>query len=470
MAVDQVKEMKASRSYGLMVLVLTSAGSFLVHLSGGIMPLAMPSIMREFPAETAAFGTTPTIVWTLIAYMITFAAVLVPAAKLADRYGHRFFFSLGLLTFTAFGILSGAAWSIASLLLFRFLQGIGGGMVFVVSMQMLGKVFPSEEPASAIVLGVWRGFVVGASVLAPAVGGPLTVWLGWRWVSWALVPFSAAVWAAALIWLKKEGKTRRSQSFDWIGSALTVASFSLLTIAMAGTRIFGTTSPNTLLLYGAFLATSIVLLLVERRVRAPVLELSLFENLPYMAASIATWIVCVGMFAVMMFVPFFLLYIQSYPVVPASLAILPAAIAAIVFSYVGGYLTNKWGLVIPSVLGFILVAAGFLLLTNLSAQTPYSQILVALVLTGMGMSLPLAPTTVAAFRAVSEDQMADASGLLNTFHNLGRPTGVGVLGSFLIVSSASSYNSVFFSAAVVCLFGAVASLGMRIKQGATARA
>jgi predicted MFS family arabinose efflux permease len=89
------------------------------------------------------------------------------------------------------------------------------------------------------------------------------------------------------------------------------------------------------------LATSIVLLLVERRVRAPVLELSLFGNLPYMAASIATWIVCVGMFAVMMFVPFFLLYIQNYPVVPASLAILPAAISAIVFSYVGGYLTNR---------------------------------------------------------------------------------------------------------------------------------
>jgi predicted MFS family arabinose efflux permease len=95
---------------------------------------------------------------------------------------------------------------------------------------------------------------------------------------------------------------------------------------------------------------------------------------------------------------------------------------------------------------------------------------VALVLTGMGMSLPLAPTTVAAFRAVSEDQMADASGLLNTFHNLGRPTGVGVLGSFLIVTSASSYNSIFFWAAVVCLFGAVACLGMRIKQRATPRA
>ncbi|MBN9563229.1 MAG: MFS transporter [Alphaproteobacteria bacterium] len=464
MAVGQVQEINASRSNGLMVLGLTSAGSFLVHLSGGIMPLAVPSIMREFPAETAALGTTPTIVWTLIAYMITFAAVLVPAAKLADVYGHKLFFSLGLVIFTAFGILSGAAWSIASLLLFRFLQGIGGGMVFVVSMQLLGNVYPSDTPESATALGVWRGFVVGASVLAPAVGGPLTVWLGWRWVSWALVPIAAVVWILSLMWLKKEEQTTRSQPFDWTGSVLTVASFSLLAVAMAGTRIFGATSTNTLLLYGGFVVISILLVLVERTVRAPVLNLSLFRNLPYMAASVATWIVCVGMCAVMMFVLFFMLYIQKYQIIPASIAVIPASITAIVFSYVGGYLTNKWGLVIPSVLGFLLVAAGFLLLTNLSPQTPYSQILAALVLTGIGMSLPLAPTTVAAIRAVSKGQIADASGLLNTFHNLGRPTGVGVLGSFLVVTSVSSYNSIFLWAAIVSLIGAVASFGMRIKQ------
>ena len=464
MAVGQVKEINASRSNGLMVLGLTSAGSFLVHLSGGIMPLAVPSIMHEFPAETAALGTTPTIVWTLIAYMITFAAVLVPAAKLADVYGHKLFFSLGLVIFTAFGILSGAAWSIASLLLFRFLQGIGGGMVFVVSMQLLGNVYPSDTPESATALGVWRGFVVGASVLAPAVGGPLTVWLGWRWVSWALVPIAIVVWLLSLIWLEKEEQKTRSQPFDWTGSVLAVASFSLLAVAMAGTRIFGATSTNTLLLYGSFVVISILLVLVERRVRAPVLNLSLFGNLPYMAASVATWIVCVGMFAVMMFIPFFMLYIQKYQIIPASVAVIPASITAIVFSYVGGYLTNKWGLVIPSVLGFLLVTAGFLLLTNLSSETPYSQILAALVLTGAGMSLPLAPTTVAAIRAVSKGQIADASGLLNTFHNLGRPTGVGVLGSFLVVTSVSSYNSIFLWAAIVSLIGAVASFGMRIKQ------
>lgn len=462
--------MKASSSNGLMVLALTAAGSFLVHLSGGIMPLAVPAIMHKFPAETAALGTTPTIVWTLIAYMITFAAVLVPAAKLADRYGHRFLFSLGLLVFTAFGILSGAAWSIATLLLFRLIQGIGGGMVFVVSMQMLGNTFPGDEPRSEIMLGVWRGFVVGASVLAPAVGGPLTVWLGWRWVSWALVPFSALVWLAALLWLKRDVEVERSPRFDWLGSVLTVASFSLLAVAMAGTRIFGMTSEETLLLYGAFVAVSIVLFLVEKRVHAPVLDLSLFRNLPYMAASVATWIVCVGMFSVMMFIPFFMLYIQKHQLIAASVAILPAALGAVVFSYVGGHLTKRWGLVGPSVLGFLLVAVGFLLLINLSAETSYWQILAALVLTGAGMGLPLAPTTVAAFGAVSKGQTADASGLFNTFHNMGRPTGVGVLGSFLIVTSASSYNAIFLGAAAVSLFGAMASLGMRTKQSRSAPA
>jgi predicted MFS family arabinose efflux permease len=266
------------------------------------------------------------------------------------------------------------------------------------------------------------------------------------------------------VWLKKDDKQTRGQPFDWVGSILTVASFSSLAVAMAGTRIFGVTSENTLLLYGAFLAISIALFLVERKKRAPVLDLSLFSNLPYMAASVATWIVCVGMFAVMMFVPFFLLFVQKYPIIPASASVLPAAISAIVFSYVGGYLTEKWGFVIPSVLGFLIVAAGFLLLTNLSPQTPYMQILPALILTGAGMSLPLAPTTVAAFRAVSKDQIADASGLLNTFHNLGRPTGVGILGSFLVVGSVSSYNSMFLWAAIISLAGAVASLGMRIKQ------
>ena len=454
--------MKA-RSNRAALLGLTSAGSALVHLSGGIMPLALPSIMRAFPADTAALGTVPTIVWTLIAYMITFAAVLVPAAKLADIYGHKFFFSLGLVIFTVFAILSGSAWSIDSLLLFRFLQGIGGGIVFVVSMQLLGDVFPSDSPQSATALGVWRGFVVGAAVLAPAVGGPLTVWLGWRWVSWGLVPVSILIWLLGLIWLKQDERTSRPPSFDWAGAALTVASFSLLAIAIAGTRIFGATSPNTLFLYGGFAAISILLVLVEVRTRAPVLNLSLFRNLPYMAASIATWIVCVGMFAVMMFIPFFMLYIQKYQVIQASIAVIPAALTAIAFSYVGGYLANKWGMVIPAVLGFLLVAVGFLLLTRLSPETSYMQILGALVLTGVGMSLPLAPTTVAAFRALSKDQTTDAAGILNAFHNMGRPTGVGVLGSILVVGSVESYNTMFLWAAMIAVIGAIVSLGMRVR-------
>ncbi len=449
-----------SSSYPLVALALTSLGSFLVHLSGGIMPLALPAIMREFPAETAWLGTTPTIVWVLIAYMITFAAALVPAAKLADRYGHKLIFSLGLLIFTVVGILSGAAWSIASLLVFRFLQGIGGGIMFVVSMQILGHILPSDKPESAIPLGVWRGFVVGASVLAPTIGGPLTVWLGWRWVSWALVPLSAIGLVLAWLWLK-EVKVERSGSFDWAGSALTITSFSLLAIAMAGTRIFGLTSWSTLLLYAAFVASTAVLVLLERRTQAPVLDLSLFRNLPYMAASVATWIVCVGMFTIMMFVPFFLLFIQKYPIIPASAAVLPASITAIVFSYVGGYLTKKLGPALPSVIGFLVVSAGFLLLTNLTPATSYLQVLLALILTGIGMSMPLAPTTVAALRAVPSTKIADASGVFNTFHNLGRPTGVGVLGSFLVVTSVSSYNAIFLLAAVVSIIAAIASLGMR---------
>jgi len=416
--------------------------------------------MREFPAETAWLGTTPTIVWVLIAYMISFAAVLVPSAKLADRYGHKLLFWLGLLIFTAFGLLSGAAWNIVSLLLFRFLQGVGGGIVFVVSMQILGGVYPGDKPESAIPLGVWRGFVVGASVLAPTVGGPLTVWLGWRWVAWALVPISAIALLLSWIWLR-ETKAQRNQPFDWPGSALTITSFSLLAIAMAGTRIFGLTSENTLLLYTGFMVSLLVLVPAERRSPAPALDLSLFRNLPYMAASVATWIVCVGMFTIMMFVPFFLLFIQKYPIIPASVAVLPASITAIASSYAGGYLTKKLGPALPSVTGFLVVSAGFFLLTNLSPATSYLQILLALILTGIGMSLPLAPTTVAALRAVPSTKMADASGVFNTFHNLGRPTGVGVLGSFLVVTSVSSYNAIFLLAAVVSVIAAIASLGMR---------
>lgn len=423
------------------------------------MPLALPGMLQEFKAQAAVLGTTPTIVWSIIAYMIPFAAVLVPAARLADLYGHRKLFLAGLAIYTIFTLASGLAWDVYSLLAFRLVQGVGGGIVFVVSMQMLGLLFPGGEASSAISLGIWRGVVVGASVLSPSVGGPLTVLLGWRSVSWAMAPFGVLNLLLAWLILRETRGLPAVKKVDWVGALSWVMGCSFIVLGMALTRISGATAYT----YGSYAAGFVLLLLlptIEEKHTERMVPLELFANRTYLASSFATMIVCVGMFTIMMFVPFFMLFILKYSLIQASLAVVPASIAAIGFSYISGWLVPRLGNAVTSSTGFLVVAAGLFMLSRLSPSTNYAYIFIALLLTGIGMSLPLAPTTVAALNAVPANRVADASGIFNTFHNFGRPIGVGLIGGILVISAVESYNAIFLLATLVSIVAAIVSLAL----------
>jgi len=181
----------------------------------------------------------------------------------------------------------------------------------------------------------------------------------------------------------------------------------------------------------------------------------------FVLANLGTLIICVGMFSAMFFVPLFLQFQQHLDPLQAAAATLPISVTALIFGLFGGWLADRLGPAIPSVIGFALLAVGFTMLAQLQSTTPYAYTFIALVLAGIGMSLPLAPTAVAAVSPpVPQENQGEAAGIFNLAHNLGRPLALATFGVVLDVSTAGSFDTIFWLSAATAVVGALSALGL----------
>lgn len=459
-------------------LGLGALAIFLSSVSASIVTLALGSMLKTFHASSSD------LTWLSIAYLVPYAAVLPAAGKLADVYGERAVLVWSFVLYGAGTLLAAGARDVPSLIALRAVSGLGGAGLTI----SLGWVARSwAGPRQGVAVGLWRALLLAGTVGGPALGGVMTASIGWRSVLWAPAPLALVGLVLALVYVPRSVATARTsepRAFDWSGAVATAVGLTalLVVLGMSGLVMGPTASAGptghgaalgaaTYALWALYALVAGAMLVAWRSLQNhpnPVVNVNLLTSRRFAFASLATLLVCVGMFSAMFFAPLFLEYRQHLGILAAAAMTVPMAVIALVIGILGGWITDRWGVVAPSVTGFVVLALAFVLMARFQPGTPAWLTWMALALAGLGMGLPLAPSTVAAFAATPQGSEGEAAGLFNLAHNLGRPLGLATLGVGLVPAVTATFSHAFALSAVAAALGALASLGMAGGRGSQA--
>jgi EmrB/QacA subfamily drug resistance transporter len=413
-----------------LILAICCTSLFIVGLDATVVNIALPSIRRDLRASVAQLQ------WTIDAYTLTLAALLMLAGSTADRLGRVRVFQVGLALFTAGSLLCSVAPSVQLLVAARVVQATGGSMLNPVAMSIIRNTFTDgRERAQAI--GIW-GAVLGISMgLGPVLGGLLVELVDWRAIFWINIPVGLA--AIALTWrYVPESKAQRARRVDPLGQLLVIVVLLSLTYGIIDAPRAGWTSAGTVGLFALALAALGALIRIELRRIDPLIDVRFFRSAPFSGATA----IAVATFAA--FGGFLLLntlYLQDarhLSPLHAGLYVLPMAVMQFVFGPVSGRAVGRFGTRPSLLLGGAGMLAGALLLLDLQPTTPVAQLMAGYVLFGFGMGTVNPPITNTAVSGMPADQAGVAAAVASTSRQLGSALGVAVLGAVAVPAASGS--------------------------------
>lgn len=422
--------MSARRRWVVTAGVLT--GTFLAALEATVVSTAMPTVI-------ASLGGLSHYSWVFSAYLIT-ATVTVPVwGKLSDLYGRRLLYQMGIAVFLLGSVLSGLSTSMAQLIAFRALQGLGAGALVPLGLTIIGDIYTLSERAriQALFSGVW-GL---ASVVGPVVGGFITDQLSWRWVFYLNVPFGLA--ASLILGLAlKEPRRHERPTIDYAGAATLMIAITLLMLALVegGTSLKTLTAPRHLALFAGAAALTILFVWIERRAADPVVPFKLFGNRVVVVTVTTGFLAGVAMFGAITFVPLFAQGALGATATEAGSLLTPLMLSWVLLSIVGGRLLLKIGYRPTSIAGFILLTLGMALLSLFQRTTPRFWLYVDLVMIGAGLGLTMLTLLIAVQQSVPRGQLGIATSLTQFSRSIGGAVGVAVMGTVLSAGLAAHLN------------------------------
>ncbi|MDX6665875.1 MAG: hypothetical protein QOG68_2081 [Solirubrobacteraceae bacterium] len=411
-------------------LAIVSIALFMTTLDNLVVSNALPSIRAGLGASVEALQ------WTVNAYTLTFAVLLLTGAALGDRFGRRRMFVIGLSVFTGASALAALAPSIGALVAARAVQGAGAAMVLPLTLTLLSEAIAPERRGLA--LGIWSGVSGLGVALGPLVGGAVTEGISWQWIFWLNVPVGAILLPLAVRRLKEShGPDSR---LDLPGLAL--AGFGLLGVVFGIVRgpALGWTSTTVLvsIVTGAVLLAGF--LAWERRAPAPMLPLRLFRSRAFAATNVVSLAMFFGVFGSIFFLAQFFQVAQGYSPLKAGLATLPWTGMPMFVAPLAGVLSDRIGSRPLMTLGLVLQAVAVAWAAAISTPgLAYTELIVPLILGGTGMALVFAPAANAVLGSVRPEEAGKASGATNAIREIGGVLGVAVLAS--VFSSHGSYAS-----------------------------
>ena len=393
-----------------------------------IVNVALPSIAADLHAPVAGLQ------WSIDAYTLVIACLLVLSGSLADRFGRKRVFRTGLALFTSSSLLCGLAPGIGWLIGFRALQAVGGSMLNPVAMAIIVSVFP-DPPERAWAVGVW-GSAIGLTVAAgPVLGGVLVGALDWRSVFWVNVPIGVAAIALAQRFVP-ESRAARARAYDPAGQLLVVVLFaSVIWATIEGPRR-GWGSPTIVGLYALAILAGAALVLVESRRPEPLIDLRFFRSPPFSGANVIALAVSASLGGFLFLNTLYLQDVRGLSPLHAGLMIIPLAVGQGVAAQVSGRIVGARGPRLPLALGGALLALGAFLLVPLSATTPTATLLVTYAVFGLGAGLVTPPITTTAVSGLPRDQAGVAGALASSGRQFGIAVGVAVTGSLVAGSGA----------------------------------
>jgi EmrB/QacA subfamily drug resistance transporter len=387
------------------VLAATVAGSGLAFLDATTVNVALPALGRELGASVAGLQ------WTINAYTLTLASLILLAGSLADRFGRRRIFQLGVIWFTAASLLCGLAPNIETLIAARALQGVGGALLTPASLAILQASFVPEDRARAV--GAWSGLSGLAAAAGPLVGGWLIDALSWRWIYFTNVPVALVAFGIAARHVPESRNLDAVKGFDVAGAVLVAAGLASLTWALIEG---GESGASTAVVISGLsgLAALAAFLVVEARSTHPMLPLSIFASRQFSAVNIVTLAVYGGMSSMFFLLVIHLQQVLGYSALAAGAAILPVTVLMLALSARAGALAERIGPRLPMTLGPLVMAGGLLLLLRVDADAGYiGAVLPAVAVFGLGLSATVAPLTATVMAAVDQRHTGLASGVNN---------------------------------------------------------
>ena len=398
-----------------LVLALVSVASFMVFLDAMVVTTALSTIRRDLNASIEALE------WTVNAYNLIFAVLLLTGAALGDRLGRRRMFAAGLaLASAACALAGGAGWLVAA----RALQGAGAALIVPLAMTLLSAAFPPEQRARA--LGIFSSVSGLALIAGPAVGGAITEGFAWQWIFWINIPIG--LMAIPLVLSRIPESTGSSAPLDIGGIALAAGAALGVVWGLMRSNNAGWTSLEVV----AALVTGIVLAVAfvawEMRARAPMMPMRLFRSRAFSSGIVASFLFYASMYGVLFFLPQFLQVAQGHGPFGTGLRLLTWTATLFVFAPIGGALVNRVGERPLVVGGVFLQAIGFAWIATIAApDLAYGKIVLPLILAGTGVSMAMPAAQNAILGAVAANEVGKASGTFNMLRFLGAVFGIAVL-------------------------------------------
>jgi EmrB/QacA subfamily drug resistance transporter len=399
---------------------ITSTALFMATLDNLVVTTALPVIRTDLHSGLSGLE------WTVNAYTLTFAVLLLTGAALGDRFGRRRVFTIGVSIFTLASAAAALSPTIGALDAARAVQGLGGAILMPLTLTILAAAVPAERRGLA--LGAWGGISGLAVALGPLFGGAIVSGLSWHWIFWLNVPIGLAL--VPLAWTRLEETYGAATKLDLPGLALSgVGLFGIVWGLVRGNSI-GWSSPE---IVGAMFAGSILVAAFvawELRTASPMLPMRLFRNRTFALANVSSLFMFFGMFGSIFLLAQFFQTVQGYTPFQSGLRILPWTAMPILVSPIAGALSDKVGGQKLMGLGLLLQASGLAWIAYVTeATSAYSSLVIPFILSGAGMALFFAPVANVVLASVATAEEGVASGVQNAIRELGGVFGVAVLAS-----------------------------------------
>src|SRR5437763_1706015 len=404
----------------LWAFAITSIALFMTTLDNLVVTTALPVIRTDLHASLQGLE------WTVNAYTLTFAVLLLTGAALGDRFGRRRLFVIGLAIFTGASALAALAGSANELIAARAIQGLGGAIVLPLTLTILSAAVPPKRRGLA--LGAWGGIGGLAVALGPLVGGAIVQGISWQWIFWLNVPFGLILIPLALMRLQEtHGSNRR---LDLPGLALSAAGLFAIVWGLVRGNQAGWASTEIVASIAAGVVVLALFVLWELRTEAPMLPMRFFRNITFTAANVASLFMFFGMFGSIFLLAQYFQTVQGSSPLQSGLRILPWTAMPIFVAPIAGLLSDRIGGRPIMATGLALQAAGLAWIAAILTTTlPYSSIVAPFVLSGIGMAMYFAPVANVVLSAVKPEEEGQASGANNAIRELGGVFGVAVLAS-----------------------------------------
>ncbi len=437
-----------------LVLGICCMSLLIVGTDSTIVNVALPAIRRDLGASVSGLQ------WSVDAYTLVLGSLLMASGSMADRFGRRRVFQIGLAMFTSGSLLCSLAPNVALLVAFRCLQALGGSMLNPVALSIVSNTF-TEPRARARAMGVW-GAVFGISLaLGPVVGGLLVSDVSWRAIFWINIPIGVAAIVLTQLFVP-ESRAGTARRFDPWGQLLVIALLATLTYGVIEGPSAGWGSPLIVAMFALAAAAAIALVRVETRRRQPLLDMRFFRSVPFSGASVIA-VLAFGVLGGFLFLN--TLYLQDargYSALHAGLLTLPMAALIFLFAPVSGRLVGSRGPRLPLVLAGLAIMAASLLLVRLGNGTPVPWLLGSYVVFGLGFGLVNAPISNAAVSGMPDSQAGVAASVASASRQAGSALGVAITGSLVAGSLGSGASGAGLAAASHAAWILLAACGLGI--------